>query len=178
MPDLSYNFDHVERLTVGTIGPIGQRTFYLQAHVSQRRISLTVEKEQVQALADALDRLLDEVVARNPLLPTADDLLMPDMTLEVPLESLFKVVQMGLGYEAETDLVVLVIQGQVKEEEDPVLVRFAFTRLQARALGNRATELIAVSRPTCGNCGRPIEQSGHFCPERNGHGPGKSPSVE
>ena len=67
---------------------------------------------------------------------------------------------------------------EIKEEEDPVLVRFAFTRLQARALGNRATELLAVSRPTCGNCGRPIEPSGHFCPERNGHGPGKSPSVE
>jgi uncharacterized repeat protein (TIGR03847 family) len=78
---------------------------------------------------------------------------------------------MGLGYDAERDMVILVIQGSSEEDEDGVLARMSATRPQMRALSLHATRVVSSGRPICGNCGRPMELSGHFCPERNGHGP-------
>jgi uncharacterized repeat protein (TIGR03847 family) len=79
---------------------------------------------------------------------------------------------MGLGYDNERDMVVLVIQGMSEEtSEDAATARFSATRMQMRALSVHAAHVVAAGRPICGNCGRPIDPSGHFCPQRNGHGP-------
>jgi uncharacterized repeat protein (TIGR03847 family) len=93
---------------------------------------------------------------------------------------------MGLGYDKDRDMVVLVIQGQGQgadpddiasalEGDEPeagaVMARISATRAQMRALSVHAARVVAAGRPICGNCGRPMDLSGHFCPERNGHGP-------
>jgi uncharacterized repeat protein (TIGR03847 family) len=145
----------------------------MQARRASRLITLLVEKEQVRALADAIARLLDSLAEKNPRLATSDDLLVTDMSLEEPLEPEFRVGQMGLGYDAERDLVVLLIQsvGGEDEEEGALTARFSASRAQMRALSSHATQVVAAGRPICGNCGRPIDPAGHFCPQRNGHGP-------
>jgi DNA polymerase III delta subunit len=43
------------------------------------------------------------------------------------------------------------------------------TREQLRRLGRWGHELAQRGRPICGNCGQPMDPSGHFCPRRNGH---------
>jgi uncharacterized repeat protein (TIGR03847 family) len=110
------------------------------------------------------------------------------MSLEEPIEPEFRIAQMGLGYDAEHDIIVLVVQGQTDasideddlgigivtgedEDEDELLVRFAATRHQMRALSIQAARVVEAGRPICGNCGQPMDATGHFCPERNGHGP-------
>lgn len=172
MSEFTYDLDAVTRITAGAVGPRGQRVFYVQARRSSRLISLVAEKEQVRALADAIARLLDSLAEKNPRLATSDDMLVTDMSLEEPLEPEFRVAQMGLGYDAERDLVVLLVQGMLESEEgDAPSARFSASRPQMRALSVHAFQVVAAGRPICGNCGRPIDAAGHFCPQRNGHGP-------
>lgn len=173
MSEFTFDLDSVQRLTSGAVGPRGQRVFYVQARRGNRLITVVAEKEQVRALADAIARLLDGLAEKNPRLTTSDDLLITDMSLEEPLEPEFRVGQMGLGYDAERDMVVLLIQSITDEEEgsEAQTARFSATRPQMRALSNHAAQVVAAGRPTCGNCGRPIDPAGHFCPQRNGHGP-------
>ncbi len=172
MSEFTYDLDGVQRITTGAVGPKGQRVFYMQARRGSRLITLLAEKEQVRALADAITRLLDSLSEKNPRLSTSDDLLVTDMSLEEPLEPEFRVGQMGLGYDAERDLVVLLVQGFGDEDEgDLPTARISASRPQMRALATHAAQVVAAGRPICGNCGRPIEPAGHFCPQRNGHGP-------
>jgi uncharacterized repeat protein (TIGR03847 family) len=172
MSEFTFDLDAVQRITTGAVGPRGQRVFYVQARRGSRLITLLVEKEQVRALGEAISRLLDSLAEKNPRLATSDDLLVTDMSLEEPLEPEFRVGQMGLGYDAERDIVVLLIQGSSDEEERaPQTARFSASRPQMRALASHASQVVAAGRPICGNCGRPIDPVGHFCPQRNGHGP-------
>ena len=64
----SYAFDlkPCSRLTVGAIGPAGQRTFYLQGIQGRQVVSLVIEKQQAQALAVGIDELLEEVEEQYP----------------------------------------------------------------------------------------------------------------
>ena len=54
-------FDPPERFVVGTVGPPGQRTFFIQASDDRRRSQVSVEKMHVGVLAERLETLLDEV---------------------------------------------------------------------------------------------------------------------
>ena len=47
----SFSFDDVEHFTVGTLGPRGERVFYLQGRAEGELVSLRLEKQQVAALA-------------------------------------------------------------------------------------------------------------------------------
>ncbi|MEI7646526.1 MAG: DUF3090 family protein [Chloroflexales bacterium] len=171
MSDFNIDLDSVQRLTAGAVGPRGQRAFYVQVRRGNRLISLTAEKEQVRALADAVGRLLDSLAEKNPRLLTSDDMLITDMSLEEPIEPEFRIGQMGLGYDAERDMVVLLVQSVTDDDAEPLRARFSASRPQMRALSSHAAQVVAAGRPVCGNCGRPIDPSGHFCPQRNGHGP-------
>lgn len=176
MSEFTIDLDSVQRITVGAIGPKGQRVFYVQARRSSQVLTLLAEKEQIRALTDAIGRLLDSLAEKNPRLSTSDDLLVTDMSLEEPLEPEFRIGQMGLGYDSDRDLVVLLVQGIVAEEEEEAqTARVSASRAQMRALASHAAQVVAAGRPICGNCGRPIDPSGHFCPHRNGHGPVLTP---
>ncbi|MFP4440141.1 MAG: DUF3090 family protein [Chloroflexaceae bacterium] len=172
MAEFTYDLEAVQRITAGAVGQPGNRVFYVQARRGNRMISLLAEKEQVRALAEAIAQLLDDLAEKNPGLSTTDDILVTNMSLEEPLEPEFRIGQMGLGYDNERDMVVLVIQGMAEEtSDDAATARFSATRMQMRALSVHAAHVVAAGRPICGNCGRPIDPSGHFCPQRNGHGP-------
>jgi uncharacterized repeat protein (TIGR03847 family) len=79
---------------------------------------------------------------------------------------------MGLGYDSDQDLVVVVAQSLQLEgepEENAITARFWITRGQAKAMADHALEVVSQGRPLCALCGRPISAEGHFCPKRNGH---------
>jgi uncharacterized repeat protein (TIGR03847 family) len=183
MAEYLYDLDGVQRITVGTVGPRGRRVFYLQARRDRTLVSVITEKEQIRELASAITHLLDSLAERQPRLSTSDDLFITDMNLEEPLEPLFRTGQMGLGYDSERDQVVLLVQALTAATDDDdddndddaaadvAAVRLAATRPQMRALAEHAEQIVAAGRPICGNCGKPIDPSGHFCPHRNGHGP-------
>ncbi|HSH03009.1 MAG TPA: DUF3090 domain-containing protein [Anaerolineae bacterium] len=158
-------------VTVGTIGPPGQRTFYLQGSRGIDVVSLIIEKQQASILARSLESLLSELSIKYPREghEEAHNPVM-DMRLRQPVEPLFRVGNMGLGYNEDIDRVVLVAYELVDDEEEPNVVSFWITRAQVKVVAHHALEVVKAGRPICGNCGRPIEVDGiHFCPQRNGH---------
>ena len=162
----------VLRITTGAIGKPGQRVFYLQAEGENRRISLICEKQQVQALGVGLQEFLQELQQRHPhLLTPSGSFLDADMELQEPIEPLFRVGQFGLGYDEETDRVILVAQEETEGEstEAGASVRFWATRSQMLAMAQHGLGVASQGRPICGNCLQPIDPEGHFCPRRNGH---------
>jgi uncharacterized repeat protein (TIGR03847 family) len=170
MSEYTYDLDPVTRITAHAVGEPGQRVFYIQGRRDRELVSLICEKEQVLALGQHINQLLEDLAEKNPVLSSSDDtlILASDMSLEEPLESRFRIAQMGLGYDADRDLVILVMQGTVEEEGEEVpTARFSATRQQMRALSDHAARVVARGRKICGNCGRPIDTTGHFCPQMN-----------
>lgn len=152
MPNQELELDPVDFVTVGTIGPKGRRVFYLQAGKGAQIISLTIEKQQAQALAEAIEELLEDLNKRMPERPeTQVNLARWDMTLHDPVEPVFRVAQMGLGYDEERNMLVLVSQELVTSEEDvvnqePQVVRLWATREQMRALGTHTQRIVQQGR--------------------------------
>ncbi len=160
----------VSFLTVGTVGPPGQRVFYLQGSRRNETISLIVEKQQMAVLADSIESFLDELEEKHPAeTRDSEESVMQDMRLREPVEGLYRVGNMGLGYNESEDQIVLVAYELVDEDEEPNVVSFWATRAQMRALIDHTRKIVTAGRPICGNCGRPIDPEGHFCPNRNGH---------
>ncbi|MCC6190333.1 MAG: DUF3090 family protein [Anaerolineales bacterium] len=168
-----FELNPVRTITTGFIGQPGKRVFYLQAHGETDTITVIVEKQQVEALAQGIEQFLTELREKFPDLPAASAEYSPaDMSLTVPVDPAFRVGQLGLGYDQDRDMLVLVAQEIVTEgrpAEESHTARFFATRAQMRALGAYGLELVKQGRPKCGNCGQPIDPEGHFCPRSNGH---------
>ena len=57
-------FEPPERFVAGTVGPPGERSFFLQARGGGRVVSVALEKVQVSLLAEKLEELLTEAARR------------------------------------------------------------------------------------------------------------------
>ncbi len=142
----------VDFITIGTIGPKGKRVFYLQAGYDRQLVSLVIEKEQSWALSEAINEMIDDLDDRYDLDGDADD--DPDMDLREPIQPMFRVSQMGLGYDEDQDKIVLVAQELVVQRpdededdiEDPGVVRLYCTREQMRALSQQALDTVNSGR--------------------------------
>ncbi|MGA3214587.1 MAG: DUF3090 family protein [Acidimicrobiales bacterium] len=175
-----------ERVTVGTVGPVGERTFLLQVREGELIKTLKVEKAQVSALARFLGRMLAEL-ERPGELPSGAQL-----ALEPFVEPDFVVRSLGVSYDEESDRIILVAEEidrteaevdvealfglaedlEVEDEVDEgASVRVSITREQAAALAIRGTELVEAGRPPCPLCGYPLDARGHVCPRTNGNRP-------
>jgi uncharacterized repeat protein (TIGR03847 family) len=163
----------VSHITTDAIGQPGKRVFYIQAWQGTRTVTLIVEKIQVQSLAVGLEQFLAEIQQRYPDLADADssyDELR--MHIQPPVDPMFRVGELGLGYDMDNDLVVLVARELVGEEADAEqarTVRFWCTRGQIRAMCLWGMEVASRGRPLCPQCGEPMDPEGHFCPKKNGH---------
>ena len=159
----------VSHMTVGTVGEPGQRTFYLQGSKTDHLITLLIEKQQAAALAESLIQLLQQL--GFPVSPqrSPEDVWAMDLRLREPLDILFRVGQLGMGYSEDVERVVVLAYELVEEGIEPNMVSFWLTPTQARALVPHIVSLVKSGRPLCGNCGLPIDTAGHFCPNRNGH---------
>ena len=161
----------VSRITIGAVGPPGQRVFLLQASQGPSLITLKLEKEQARILASSTTELLEELDEKYPRTYSKfDEPLSSDLMLQEPVEPDFVIGQIGLGYDQEQDLVVLVVQEvQLEERPEPSTARFWATRAQMKALSSHTLEVVDQGRPICPLCDSPIDPEGHFCPKSNGH---------
>jgi uncharacterized repeat protein (TIGR03847 family) len=181
-----HGFDPPERFVAGTVGPPGDRTFFLQAKDGARLVSVALEKQQVQALAERIDELLDEVLASSlgdAVVPAIAPLDLDDTDpLEQPIEEEFRAGTMTLSWDPDAERVVIevfpfteaavVTPDQLDEDfEEPDPEEVFLVRIPAgvaRAFVKRAEQVIEAGRPDCPFCGNPIDPDGHLCVRANG----------
>jgi uncharacterized repeat protein (TIGR03847 family) len=157
----SFELPDVDHLTAGTVGPPGQRVFYLQAGHDGRVVSLRLEKGQVAALC----RYLHELLADLPPVEPAG----ADMDLIEPVVAEWVVGSLGVSYDEEDDRVLLVAEELVEEGEEGAEARIRATREQVAALTRHGNAVVAAGRPPCPLCGAPLDPEGHMCVRLNGH---------
>jgi uncharacterized repeat protein (TIGR03847 family) len=183
---LVHAFDPPERFVVGTVGPPGARTFFLQARDGARLTSVALEKQQVEALAERIDELLDEVMqaaASTTLIPAVAPFdLVDNNPLEQPIEEEFRAGTMTLSWDVAIERIVIevfpfteaavVSPDQVDEDlEEPEPDEIFLVKLTAggaRAFVDRARTVIRAGRPDCPFCGNPIDADGHLCVRAHG----------
>jgi uncharacterized repeat protein (TIGR03847 family) len=160
--------------TTGTVGPPGQRVFYIQAVDALTTVTLKVEKTQVAALAQYVAELLAD------LPPVPDDEVPTDLSLTEPAVAEWVVGTIGVAVDDSQDRLVVTFrelqpQDLESEDDEPVLdpdagqTTVLVTRAQAMGFVRRAAELVSSGRPPCPLCGRPIDPEGHACIKTNGH---------
>jgi uncharacterized repeat protein (TIGR03847 family) len=177
------DLERVDRITAGAVGEPGERTFYLQARTGTELVTLMLEKQQVELLSASILDILSRVGKETAEGPTEEEL-----ELEEPLEPVWRVGRLSIGYEEERDRMVLELEELVPEEEDeeeggeegeqegvmpelpePDRIRMWATREQMLALSRHGAAVAAAGRPRCEFCGNPIDPEGHTCPAMNGH---------
>jgi uncharacterized repeat protein (TIGR03847 family) len=189
MAPIVHGFDPPERFVAGTVGQPGQRTFFLQARSGSKIVSVALEKQQVQALSERIDELLDEVMASDlneAMIPAVAPLGLEDSDpLEQPIEEEFRAGTMTLSWDPGDERVVIEVfpftevavvtpdqLDQLDEEfEEPDPEEVLLVRLEpgpARAFVKRAEQVLEAGRPSCPFCGNPIDPDGHLCVRANG----------
>lgn len=157
----SFDLDNADLLTTGTVGPPGQRVFYLQAREGRRVVSLRLEKTQVAALCRYLTEMLADLPAAEPA--------PGDMSLVEPVVPEWVIGSLGVTYDEDDDRVLLVAEELVEEGDEPAHARIRATRAQVAAFTRHGTEVVAAGRPPCPLCGAPLDPEGHMCVRLNGH---------
>ncbi|MEV5379523.1 DUF3090 domain-containing protein [Streptosporangium nondiastaticum] len=185
-------YDPPDRFVAGTVGLPGRRTFFLQATAAGRTTTVALEKAQVEALAERIDELLDEVVRRTggsaPVPAVAPAELADTAPLETPVEEEFRVGTMALAWDGEHQRMIVEAQALVEldaatdedlaeaeerllqdETNGPPMLRVRITGTMARAFAKRALEVVNAGRPPCPLCSLPLDPEGHVCPRQNGY---------
>lgn len=192
-------FDPPDRFVVGTVGPPGQRVFFLQATSGRRLVSVSCEKEQVSVLAERVDDVLDEFALEATAEAEPED----NEPLTTPIEDEFRVVTLSLAWDPTRSVIVIeAYDADLSDEGDQApgevtggagaaagatgdegavpaepfetdashsSVRVVLSPVQARSFVRRARALVSAGRPPCPFCGGPLDPTGHVCPRSNGY---------
>lgn len=198
MPRIEIDLNPVSHITTDAIGQPGKRVFYIQGRKNEQVVTLIVEKVQIQTLALGVEEFLSEIAQRFPDTPAASNEYEEDiMRIYPPVDPLFRVGELALAYDSDSDLAILIAkevasgeaanqeqaeEGELEaeaeeaapevpeeEDEDTNVVRFWCSRAQLNAMCRWGLEVSGRGRPICPYCGQPMDPSGHFCPKRNGH---------
>ena len=177
-------FDPPDRFVAGTVGPPGQRTFFLQASAGSRLTTVSLEKQQVSTLAERVADLLDDFADLDSAEAESVEDIAP---LATPIEDEFRVGTMSLGWDAERSVVILechdaqdAAENENEDEGEPLVepehpaefetvLRVVIEPAQARAFARRCVKLVSAGRPPCPFCGGPLDPTGHVCPRSNGY---------
>lgn len=170
----SFDLPNPDVFTAGTVGPPGQRVFYLQVRDDELVISLRCEKQQVAALAEYFGGLLDD------LEPTPYGVAAGDLALSEPVTSSWTVGPIGVAYDEPTDHIIVVLEeltdradagdeDEVVDDDDErgATVKVHLSRAQVAAFVRHSRGLVAAGRPSCRFCGLPMDPDGHPCPRMN-----------
>ena len=175
-------FDPPDRFVAGTVGPPGQRTFFLQASAGRRLSSVSLEKQQVSVLADRINDMLDSYAGGAGGDHAAVE-VEDNAPLDTPIEDEFRVNTLSLGWDEDRQVLVIECLDRDPDEvvveddeeasgllpEEPRLIRVVLSPAKARAFARRCQAVVAAGRPLCPFCGGPLEVDGHICPRANGY---------
>jgi len=186
MASVIHSFDPPERFVAGTVGPPGQRTFFLQARTGTRVTSVALEKQQVVVLAERIEELLDELLRATggeTSIPAVSPVALEDNgPLEQPIVEEFRAGTMTLSWDSEDECVVVEVfpyteeavvepgapEAGIDEPEPDEILLIRLPAGLARAFTKRAQVVVSAGRQPCPFCGGPLDPTGHLCPRANG----------
>jgi uncharacterized repeat protein (TIGR03847 family) len=135
-------------------------------------LSVLVEKEQVRLLATEANQFLDRIAEDDP-----EDAIAAHPLAVTEAEPLFRARLIGIGYDAERQLVLIELRESASDEDDeppPLpeesegeIARLYATRAQVRAMARHGVEAVEAGRPKCPLCDFPMDPDGHTCPRWN-----------
>ena len=164
------------RITADAIGKPGNRVFYIQGESITQKLTVIIEKIQLQSLSTAILKFLEEIQNQNP------DFINPSgkvneelMHIHPPVDPIFRVGEISLNYDSVSDLASMIVNEIVMDtnasddESRTRVIQFWCTREQLKSFSIWGLKIVQKGRPTCPLCGEPINPDGHFCPKKNGH---------
>ncbi len=170
MTTIDLDLHPVDHITADALGQPGKRIFYLQGWQGERTITLIIEKLQLQTLAVGIEQFLAEVQERLPSLTEASaEYEEEQMHIHPPLDPLFRVGEFGLGYDSDSDLMVIVAHELMPDEtpsEESGVVRFWCTRDQLRVLARWGIEVASRDDRSVLNAVNPWNPMGISAPRR------------
>jgi uncharacterized repeat protein (TIGR03847 family) len=181
---MSRDLGPVEKVGAEAIGQPGQRRFRLFAVVRDISIALWMEKEQLNNLSIALDRILAQLTEGRILRTEAQASAQPPpegapANFPAKPNYEFQVGQLRISYDDRRNLLVLTsvpLEIVMEPGQEPqVILReedslsFRFTLHQAQHLSSSITILVSSGRPVCPLCGTPLDGGPHACAKQNGH---------
>jgi len=164
----TYEFDEIASLSAVAVGEPGKRTFFIVVGQINEWVRVWLEKQELQALALAIRRLLVTISQDNPLsrqeaqvTQSSDDVpsTLPSAELDVR--------GVTLSYDGEKVTLDISVQVLGPQRLDHAELHCRTTITQLRRFGYRAESVCAAGRPICPLCGGPIDQEGHVCPRNN-----------
>ena len=181
---MSKDLGPIEIVGAEAIGQPGQRRFRLFAMIHNISVALWMEKEQLNNLSIALDRILAQLT-EGRILRTEAQASPPTPPRGAPAnfpakpEFEFQVGQLRISYDERRNMLILtsIPLGIVMEpgQEPEVILRdddklsFRFTLQQAKELASSITILVSTGRPICPLCRAPLDGGPHACAKQNGH---------
>lgn len=181
---MSRDLGPVEIVGVEAIGQPGERRFRLFALVRDISIALWMEKEQLNNLSIALDRILAQLTEGRILRTEAQATPPPPpegAPARFPAKPTyeFQVGQLRISYDERRGLLVLIsvpMEIVMEPGQEPQIIlrednslSFRFTLQQAHQLTSSITILVSSGRPVCPLCRMPLDGGPHACVKQNGH---------
>ncbi len=181
---MSVDLGYVRVLGADAVGQPGQRRFRLFVQTEQGSAIMWMEKEQLNSLSLALDRILAQITDGGVLRVEAQVNAKPGPT---PMPSgfpktptyEFQVGQMKLSFdERDVAFTLNAIPLEIVMErgaEPQIVMReegavsFVFMQQEAQNLSNSINSVVASGRPVCPLCNTPLDGGPHACVKQNGH---------
>lgn len=161
-----HDLGRAHALEVEAIGSPGERSFRIRVLSEGGSSSLWLEKEQVRALATAIQQTL----AQHPRAGEERRLEAPPLG-EFPRHPThdFHVSRLALAYDDDAEALAIYVTDMEADEQEGATLRIVFDRHLARLFSAQAEATMTAGRPLCPLCKQPLEGSQHLCPPANGH---------
>lgn len=161
----SYFFEDVRHLAAASIGEPGKRFFFLIVGEEQGWVRVWMEKEQLRALAEGFEELLERLGDEDG----AHDEPPHDGEPGAPMLGEFLVAKLAVGYDEDRDALVLLAHAAEDDDDDRPTLACRASKRQAAILARQAMAVCNAGRPICTMCEQAIDPGGHLCPRSNGH---------
>ncbi|MHB8618809.1 MAG: DUF3090 family protein [Chloroflexota bacterium] len=171
MANGTFDLGRATGILADAVGRPGNRRFRILARNDYDMANLWVEREQLQAMAEAIEKLLVDIPATAEHDP---DRLPREGALSFDLRPAieFRVAQLALGYEEKNRLFMILAHDIEANQQSSPTFTCLVSRTQLQAFGFAVYGLIAAGRPRCPICNLPLDGGPHDHAQSNGHNKG------
>jgi uncharacterized repeat protein (TIGR03847 family) len=167
----TYNLGRATGLLADAVGQPGARRYRILARNDFELVDLTVERQQLLAMAEAVTKLLADYPAQHHDDPDRPPREGP-MSFDMRPNLAFRVGELALGYDEAQHLFVVIARDVEEEAGSPPAFTCLVAREQLQAFGYAVYALVAGGRPRCPICLRPTDDGPHDHAQSNGHNKG------